>query len=168
MPAFKDTNGREWILKLDAPKIRAVRQELSVDLAGIDGKAFHQLADDEVLLVDALWILCREQANGTTSDQFGAALVGDPIEAATDALLAAILDFFPNRKRTLLKTLASKNAKVRELAMQQALEEINDPELEAKILAAQKASIQEGIAKALMRLNSAIASPVSVESVPTV
>jgi hypothetical protein len=155
VPSFKDTNGREWIIKLDAPKIRDVRQECHVDLIAVDGVAFQQLADDPVLLVDALWVLCRAQAGGITPTQFGEALVGDAITAATDALLAAILDFTPTRQRTILQTLSAKNARMREMGLAQVMAELNDPTLEAKLLAKQQAEIR----KVLTELTSVGNSP---------
>jgi hypothetical protein len=97
MPSFKDTNGKEWSVKIDAPKIREVRSICSLDLVAQDGSAFQKLADDVVLLVDTLWVLCREQANGVT--ECSLALVGDAIEAAAKALTDAMLDFLEVKKR---------------------------------------------------------------------
>ena len=82
MPAFTDTLKREWLITIDAPKIQAVRGECQIDLAGIDGQAFQKLHDDPYLLVNVLWVLCRQQRPDVNATQFGEGLVGDPIEQA--------------------------------------------------------------------------------------
>jgi hypothetical protein len=110
MPAFKDENGREWLVRFDGPKIRDIRTELGVDFGKQNSTAFADVADDFVKLVDVLWVLCRGQASGLTAQQFGEALVGDAIERAVEALREAYLDFCPARQRSLLRCLAEKQA----------------------------------------------------------
>lgn len=166
MPTFKDTNGHEWLVKLDGPKIREVRQACSVDLGALDGSIFDRLDRDPVLLVDVLWVLCRNQANGITDVQFGEALVGDPIEAATKALIDAVTDFFPSRKRSLLRSLADKQAAVMEKGTSLALAKLNDPTLEERLLAATEAKMTRELEQLLTGLNSASSSPASAASVP--
>ncbi len=147
MATFNDKNGKTWIVALDAPTIRAVRRECLVDLAGLDGAAYESLVNDPVLLVDALWVICREQAlrDGVTDVQFGRALVGDAIEAATSAMLESIADFFPGTKKELLVAIAAKNAKLREIGVASALAKLNDPELEATIIASMEAEMDQAI-----------------------
>jgi hypothetical protein len=129
MPSFKDTNGKEWTVRIDAPKIREVRSICSLDLAANDGSAFQKLADDVVLLVDTLWVLCREQANGVTDVQFGQALVGDPLEAATKALIDGLLDFFPQPKRSLLRSLYENQQSMMAEGSKMVEEKITDPKV---------------------------------------
>lgn len=169
MASFKDKFDRDWVLSLDAPAIRAVQQEFQgVNLADPEGKVFEALAADPCLLVDVLWVLCREQsqAAGLTEPQFAKALVGDTIEAATDALLAAITDFFPRRKRDLLTAVTAKNQKLRELATVEALAKINNPALETQILESLAAQMDEQIRQVLTRSASATASPDLSASIP--
>jgi hypothetical protein len=101
MPTFR-AGGREWLLKLDAPKIREVRQQFDgLDLADTDRSmsAYDRCAADPVLLVDVLYVLCRQavQDAGLTDRQFGEALVGPAIADATKALVDAYADFSPAR-----------------------------------------------------------------------
>lgn len=169
MPTFKDANGKEWLLTLDAPTIRMVRSELDgLDLASADGQVYEQLQDDPCQLVDCIWVLCREQAisRGVTDVDFGKALVGEVIDQATAALLNAIVDFSPTRKRELLKAVAAKNAKLRELGTAKALAKINDPEVEAQILAGMEARMDAHVRNGLTRLSPATSSLASSESVP--
>ena len=166
MPAFKDTNGHEWLVKLDGPKIREVRQACNVDLGALDGSVFDRLDRDPVLLVDVLWVLCRGQANGITDVQFGEALVGDPIEAATKALVDAVTDFFPSRKRLLLRSLADKQAALVEKGTALALAKLNDPTLEDRLLAATEARMTRELEQLLTGPSSATSWPGSAASAP--
>lgn len=163
MPQFKDATGREWQIKLDAPTIREVRAVLQIDLGAMDGDFFRKLDDDPVLLVDLLWVLCRGQANGTTDRQFGQAVFGDPIATATQALIDAWLDFFPERKRLLLRSLAEKQAAVTTKATALAMQKLNDPTLEGMLLAAAEKEMDRKIQAALTSLNGAKSSPESSE-----
>ena len=172
MPTFKDANGKEWIVALDGPTIREVRKAVGVDLAATDGRAADQLYNDPVVLVDSLWIVCRSQANaaGITGEQFGRALVGDPIDSATDALIEAINDFFPKRRREAMKTLTARMKETREAGMEDALATLTDPELGQQIRGAMKVKAQTEIQKLLSELtqsNSATKSPEQSGSGPT-
>ncbi len=168
MASFKDKNGKEWILALDAPTIKAVRSACTVDLAGLDGAAYEALVNDAVLLVDVLWVICREQAqrDGVTDVQFGRALVGDAIEAATSAMLESIADFFQGKKKELLVAIAAKNAKLREIGVAVALAKLNDPELEKQIVAGMEAQMDQTILDQLTRFKKPTDSPDSSESPP--
>lgn len=141
MATFKDKHGKDWVISLDAPLIMAVRRECDLDLASTDGSAYERMADDPILLVNVLWVLCREQAGDMTDVMFGKLLVGDAIEKATEAMLEAICDFFPLRKRQLLQAVVAKNAKIREIGMEKALARINDPQLLATLEARMDAEI---------------------------
>lgn len=163
MSVFKDANGREWQIKIDAPKIRAVRQACQIDLGSLDSSIFDSLESDPALLVDVLWVLCRDQAGGATDVSFGEALVGDPVEAATKALYDAYCDFFPTRKRLLLRSLADKQAAVTDKAIQQAMARINDPTLEEKLLKAADQKMARELESLLTSLNGATNSQESAD-----
>lgn len=161
MPTFKDANGREWLVKLDGPKIGEVRKTCGVDLAAIDGSAAEKLRDDPCLLVDSLWVICKSQAQSQsiTSAQFGEALVGDSIEFATEALIDAINDFFPSRRREHLKTLTARMRETREAGLEDAMETLTDPTLQTRIRTAMKEKATREIENLLTQLSSATGSP---------
>lgn len=169
MASFKDANEYEWIVKLDGPKIDQVRKACGIDLAAIDGSAAEQLRDDPVLLVNTLWVVCRTQAqsNSITDAKFGEALVGDPIETATEALIDAINDFFPSRRRVMLKTLTAQMRETREAGMADAMETLTDPTLKTRIRTAMKEKATKEIDNLLTQLSSATGSPGPVVSAPT-
>jgi len=137
MNTFKDNQGKEWSLALDAFSIKQCRQDAGVDLVDIeDGRIFDKLADP-VSMVDALWVLCRKQAAAATpaidQEQFAARLTGDAYQAAADAIAGAIADFFPNRRRELLRALINKADKLRAAGMETVLQKINDPGLDQRL-----------------------------------
>lgn len=166
MPAFKDTAGREWLVKIDAPKIREVRQRLEIDLAAHDGKAFDQLAADPVLLVDVLWVLVSDQRTGVSDVEFGQSLGGESLEAAANCLTAAVLDFFRPAQRSLLRSLDDKQRELRQKAASLAIAKINDPELEAKFLQRVEAELSQGLSRMLngTGASGATSSPASAAS----
>lgn len=161
MARFTDNAGSEWCINLDAPLIAAVRKECQVNLTDLDGKAYEELAGDPVKLVEVLWHLVEEEAKqrGVSYKQFATSLTGDVLEQAADAMLEAITDFFPLRKRELLTAIASRNKKIREIGMTKALEKINDPELEKRIEEALEKRLDDEISSVLTQLSPATSSP---------
>jgi len=119
MHGFKDATGRHWAVRVDVGAVKRVRSALGVDLMQVSGKGtgegrepsvLERLASDPVLLVDVIYVLCRDQAvaAGVSDEQFGAAMAGDALDGAVKAMLAAIVDFFPNpRERAALKRVLS-------------------------------------------------------------
>jgi len=166
MATFKDTNGRSWTLSLDGPKIKRIRDACGIDLGAIDGKAYERMDADPTLLVDVLWLLCEKEAKeaGVTDEQFGMALVGDAIDEATEAVLDAITDFFPKRRRELLKALAAQNKATSNAAMNSLMAKIGDPELVKKIQATMEANLDAEIKRVLTQLSPATNSADSSES----
>ncbi len=156
MPEFTDTNGKIWTVRLDAPTIADVRRDCEVDLADMEGKVASDLENDPVLLVNVLYVVCREQAiKGDISDRdFGRSIVGDPIGAATKALTDAITDFFPSGKRTLLRSLVNKQGEIRDKGTALALAKLNNPELEAKLVAAMEGKMDAEILKLIQSVSA--------------
>ena len=114
MKAFTDAKGRSWEIELNIRQMKRVRDILGVDLvnviqAGKDGAVatdtLDRVANDPILLVDILWVLCEGQAKaaGVTDDDFGSSLAGDSISDATKAFLDELVDFFPGARRLFLK-----------------------------------------------------------------
>ena len=113
MRKFKDEAGREWIVRVDVGTIRRARDRHSIDLDGIlsESEPLRRLADDIVLRVDILWCCVEEQAKqrGVTAGQFAEGLYGEAIESATEALMEAIIDFFPKSRRDLMLKVWNKS-----------------------------------------------------------
>lgn len=137
MGTFVLPPNRTISLNLNAAAIQRVREAHGVDLVGNDGREFLKLANDPCLLVDVMWTIIEPQAAslGLNAEQFGAALVGDGIEAATDALLQSILDFLPPKRRNLISTAVEREREIEQQALEKTLAALNSPELERRALA---------------------------------
>ena len=114
MRQFTDTKERVWDVELNVRQMKRARDALGIDLvnviqAGKDGAVatdtLDRVANDPILLVDILWVLCEGQAKaaGVTDDDFGSSLAGDSISDATRAFLDELVDFFPGARRLFLK-----------------------------------------------------------------
>jgi len=153
-------------ISLDAAKIQKVRSLHSIDLASDDGREFQKLAKDYCLLVGVIWTLTEPQATalGLTEQQFYEALVGDPLEHAVDALLQAILDFSPRRRRELIAAVVDKERALEKQAMERALAVINSKELETRLLTTLDDRINTALERALIPSSAATSSPDGLES----
>lgn len=99
MQQFTDCEGRSWTVEINVAALKRVRDLAGVDLLGIlDGTLIERLIRDPVLLCDALYAACKPEADerGITDEQFGRAMAGDAIEAATSALLEETVSFCPS------------------------------------------------------------------------
>lgn len=154
---FTDNTNRQWILEINVPLRRQVLIDTKFDLfAVVEPEQLARLEDPE-LLVEVLYSLCAEQAdkNGVTPAQFGRSLVGDAIDSASEALMEAIADFFPRRRRTLMRAALAKGTALADQMLSQTLDKID--QLEMKVLSAPPptSSATSG------------SSPASSESTPT-
>ena len=165
MAVFRDAKGRDWTVTVDTTTVKPVREALQVDLLDTTGRTLERLADDPSLLVDVLWVLCRDEAKerGVSDVQFGQALVGDSIDAATNALMEAVTDFFPSRKRDVLRRASAMAERVRQKGTELAMSKIENPDLEAKLLATMEAEMDEKLRTLLSRFDVATPTPESAE-----
>ena len=167
MSSFKDANSRQWVLEITIGGVRRVKQIAGLDLLDLEqGRVLNQLANDVVLLVDVLWILCEDQGqqHGINDEQFGRAFRGDVIEDATEALFEALVDFFPPQRQILLKKVMEtakamgqkERALIETYLSTDAIEQMMETELEK--LKQKLESLTAG--------NSSTSSPGSAESTP--
>ena len=110
MKTFTDNQGRNWSIVVNVSTVKRVRSMLKIDLLSIlvdEGKLIEQLNTDDVLLCDIIYALVKPDADARqiSDEDFGAAMAGDAIGAATAAFLDELADFFPEPKRRLLKRL---------------------------------------------------------------
>lgn len=99
-PAFIDKHGNKWNLELTVGVIEDVQRATGYDFDAAISKP-EKLADlilqSPRKLAEILWVLCEEQANarGVTPERFGRSLSRTVIDSAADALIAAIVLFYP-------------------------------------------------------------------------
>ena len=166
MKSFTDNTGRTWTLVVNVATIKRVRALCGVDLNSIveveDGKPsaklLERLSGDPVLLVDVLYAVCRPECEqkGVSDEDFGAAMAGDAVEHATDALLDEIVDFFPAAKRKAFQRILSASRRFGEAARRR---------LEATLA---DGRFEDALVSELERLTGLSPSaPESAESTPT-
>ncbi len=166
MKSFTDNTGRTWTLVVNVATIKRVRALCGVDLNSIveveDGKPsaklLERLSGDPVLLVDVLYAVCRPECEqkGVSDEDFGAAMAGDAVEQATDALLDEIVDFFPAAKRKAFQRILSASRRFGEAARRR---------LEATLA---DGRFEDALVSELERLTGLSPSaPESAESTPT-
>ena len=144
MRQFTDTKGRVWDVELNVRQMKRVRDVLGIDLvnviqAGKDGAVatdtLDRVANDPILLVDILWVLCEGQAKaaGVTDDDFGSSLAGDSISDATRAFLDELVDFFPGARRLFLKKAVDLARKYETENAEMLEKALNSPEFEERL-----------------------------------
>ena len=112
MKTFVDGQGREWAVEINVNVIKRVRDLLKIDLLEIvEGQLIERLIGDPILLCDVIYVVCKPQAEAKniTDEDFGQAMAGDAIEAATKALLEELADFSPSpRDRANIRSVIEK------------------------------------------------------------
>ena len=138
MKTFTDNGGRTWTVALNVTTLKRVKSLCGVDLMDAvndGGKLLERLASDPVLLCDVIFAICRDQAEAKsiTDLDFGGAMAGDPIEAATTALLEELVDFFPRGKREVLRRALQKMRVYEEKFLKAAHMKLDDPKMDAAV-----------------------------------
>ena len=136
MKTFTDNTGRTWSIAINVGAVKRVRASLDVNLLdAVEGKLIERLVSDPILLCDVIFILCQQEAEtrGITDEQFGQAMAGDAIDAATSALLEELVDFFPTGKRQVLTKALAKLKAFEAKAIELANKRLDDPGLEQKL-----------------------------------
>ncbi len=135
-----------WEVKINVGSIKRVKGLCEIDLLDAvkdKGELLSRLIDDPVLLCNIVYALCEKQAaeKNITDEQFGEAMAGDALEQATTALLEELVDFFPSRRREVLRAALEKMNQAQEKIADLALARLNDPELDKRIDAAIEAAM---------------------------
>lgn len=136
MRAFRDTAGRQWSVDITVETIKRVKGLVGVNLLDVvGGELAERLATDPVLLCDVLYAVCKPDADrlGISDEEFGRGLAGDAIDEATDALLEALVDFFPKLRRKLLRTALGRLQHLHQRAVELAEKRLMDPALERRL-----------------------------------
>jgi uncharacterized protein (DUF1778 family) len=144
MKFFRDNSGREWQVSVTIGTMKRVRALCDVDLYKIievdkngkpNAELLERLSTDPVLLVDVLYAVCKPEADklGVSDFDFGEALTGDTIEAAANALLDELVDFFPEAKRQVFQKVLQATRRFKAATEKQLTAILTDPELDARL-----------------------------------
>jgi len=166
MRQIKDAAGRTHSLSVNTWALKRLRDTMEIDLLDLgsagDDKSealISRLLSDPILIVEIVHCLLAEDlVKASVSERdFFTAMTGDFIDAATQALLDEIVDFFPSpRERARAKkVLAITNAMVDQA------QTILDRRVESGEI---EQTMQEAIDKTLG--SGSISSPESLESIP--
>lgn len=142
MKSFRDSQSREWTVEVNVSALKRVKDSAGLDLTRLvdpDSDVIRQLSDDVFLLYEVLCALIRPQIEqqGLSAEEFGAALDEESTEKAATALFEAIIDFFREDKRTLLKRAFTKVKTAAERtqteAVERALKEVESEQFDQAI-----------------------------------
>lgn len=126
MHSFQDRHGTQWQLSLNVAIVEQIRAEVRhpdgtpVDLWRVRDQELVQPGESSELarLLNNPPLFCQllHICLGCDLDAFQEAMHGDGLEDATEAFLQELIDFFPRRRRALLRTILQQD---RELADQE-------------------------------------------------
>ena len=134
---FTDNAGRTWTVTVNVDAIKRVRDLAQVNLLEVvEGKLIERLVSDPLLLCDVIYCLCKPEADAknVSDTDFGRAMAGDAIDAATTALLEELVDFFPQARRRVLAKALTKLRSLEQMVASRAETNLDSPELEHAIL----------------------------------
>lgn len=99
MPAFRDENGEQWQVRVTPAALERCRDLAGVDLLDIiGGEEFAVFIGDPVRATKAIYAAVKPEADrkSVSESDFMERLFGDSLEQARQALMDAIVDFFPS------------------------------------------------------------------------
>jgi len=132
MHIFEDRNGMGWHVEITVGTVKKLRA-LGIDIVSVDGKGLAGLVDDPVSLSDALWAICEAQANerGITDEEFFAAIDGNSVVSATDAITEAVIDFFPPSRRAIWRRAIEKGKMMETAMTETAMQKLEEMDLKS-------------------------------------
>lgn len=157
--SFQDKNGKSWTILLDAPTLEDIKNQFKVDLTALSEDPFNQLAADPIKLVNILYLVCKDQCDqqGVTSREFGRNLKPG-LDEPTEALLEALIDFFPSGKRSSIRALLSTNQEMNEKGTLEMVKKLQDPKIQKKYL-------DRAIQRSMKEIDKALEENLSQESI---
>lgn len=104
MQHFTDNEGDQWAVSLTILTLRNVEEETGEKLLNMFAdklEMLHRISSDYGLLVTILHVVCRKQIDqkGLSCEEFAERFGGDSLADAHNALVQAVIDFFPDQSR---------------------------------------------------------------------
>lgn len=149
-----DSNGEAWPLRITAADAIKLRQKRKVDLLGTNAaKLPSDLSGDPVACLELAFDLTakqRTEAGLSEESQFLELFSGEEVQGLIDAVIEAIIDFFPSSRRAALTAIWKRQQGVTARMAAAMLAKVND---ETTL-----ASLDTAADKALSEFDRAIAS----------
>ena len=97
MKAFTDTKGKVWEVNLDIAAAKRIKSLAAIDILKEGGTTLAEMFADPIRLIDTLYAICKPQADAAGIDDpaFGERCAVGILDPLQDALLEAVVDFFP-------------------------------------------------------------------------
>jgi len=136
MKTFQDNERREWSVEVNVDSIKRVKSLLDVNLAQITEDLVIRLSEDPILLCDVVYALCKTQADqrNVTDEQFGRAMAGDAIDAATSALLEELVNFTRGpQRRAMWRKVLEKQKRIEAMGVKTLEDYLDDETLDAAL-----------------------------------
>jgi hypothetical protein len=140
MKAFKDKTGRMWEVAVDVGAAKRLRDLAGVDLGDIlakENKLIERLRLEPILLVDALYAICKPQADAAappiSDEDFGRSMDGEALDGAILALFEELVSFFPSPTRQVLGAVVKRMKSLETLTTQAAQAVARDKTIEAPL-----------------------------------
>lgn len=137
MYAFNDNSGKQFQITIDVFAARRIKQATGLSIETlIQANAVEKW--DRVAIFEAILAACEPGKINVSDKEFAIMLSdGDVAERATEALQKAVIDFLPQRKRSLMHSLLSRQKAMEEKSLEAA------PGLVDQMLSLQERSIEE-------------------------
>ena len=105
MSVFKDTNGNEFRVGLDAFILDDIKKDAGIDLADLSAGGWATIESDAGAVVRVLAVVCRDEINQRkwTPREFAKGVKGEVIEAGRAALLTEGASFFPQSEWSVIQ-----------------------------------------------------------------
>ncbi len=168
MSFFKDTNGREWRIRLTGPKLQAVREATDIRLATPSGEGAVAATADGEILTRVLWLLCGDQEPLLTPEEFAESVAsGEVFEAARITLQESIVNFTPPPQRPMLLKVLEAEGKEQAARTEVVMEKLNGDELHDQVCQSFRVGLDRQLKEILTRLENVGGSLASPDSTPT-
>jgi hypothetical protein len=130
MASFTDGHGRQHVVTITCDTVEEVRERLGLDLLSViedDSPLLKELSARPIRAVEILCVVLGipSERGDPARKQFLSGLHGDCLEAACEALMRSLADFFRRGPREALHAILDKEKELHARASQAVIEEAN-------------------------------------------
>jgi hypothetical protein len=130
MRQFNDTTGFSWSISITVETVKRVKDITKIDILTILSSpgALEEVMGDIVRFAEVLYATVKPQADqaGITPDQFASRFDGSVLDVASKQFFEELVDFFPPKKRQILRNLLMKVYQMEEIQLTKVNQAITD------------------------------------------
>ena len=107
---FTDASGKKWEARLDFATVARIKRAVGLKLDDFSklGPTLAELVVDDAKAIDAVWLAIEHAADGKSKDDWLAAMTGELLEKARDALFAAFKAHVGAKRAKVVDTALAK------------------------------------------------------------